>query len=215
MIRTQRRAFIHLIGVLTLLFLWTGKIVAQNSEARTSLLKSDSRAGAVAPVGLQLDGDYRVGSGDTLDISVWKEPEVSSTVVIRPDGKISLPLISELVVTGKTPLEIQAVVAEKLSPYINSPNVTVTVREVNSKKVYVLGEVGQTGSHQITQPTTVLQILTESGGLRPFAKQKSIYVLRTTNGKQEKIPFNYKDVVQGSKMEQNIFLQPGDIVVVP
>ena len=136
-------------------------------------------------------------------------------VVVRPDGKISLPLVNDLVVSGKTPMEIQEMVAAKLAPFIKDPNVTVTVREIRSKKVYLLGEVTKAGSYQIVQPTTVLQMLTDAGGLKPYAKAKSIYILRTENGRQRKLPFNYKDVVQGKKIEQNILLQPGDTIVVP
>ena len=161
------------------------------------------------------DSDYHVGPGDVIEISVWKEPEASSAVVIRPDGKISVPLINDLSVDGKSPMEIQTMITERLSPFIKMPNVTVSVKAINSKKVFVLGEVARTGAFQITQPTTVLQILTEAGGLLPFARQNSIYVLRLENGKQAKLPFRYKDVVKGERIEQNILLRPGDTVVVP
>jgi polysaccharide export outer membrane protein len=163
----------------------------------------------------QQEGDYQVGPGDELEVLVWKEPEASASVVIRPDGKISLPLINDLSVDGKSPMEIQAIVTERLAPFINAPSVTVTVKEIKSKKVFVMGEVTRTGAYQITQPTTVLQVLTEAGGLLPFAKQNSIYILRTENGKQTKLPFRYKDVVKGERIEQNILLRPGDVVVVP
>ena len=159
--------------------------------------------------------DYRVGAGDVIEVSVWKEPENSGIVVIRPDGKISLPLLNDLVVVGKTPMEIQQIVEEKLTPFINAPNVTVIVRDIRSKKVYIIGEVNHAGSFQITQPTTVLQMLTEAGGLRPFAKSKSIYVLRNQDGKEKRFSFNYQDALKGKNIEQNILLQPGDTVVVP
>jgi polysaccharide export outer membrane protein len=159
--------------------------------------------------------DFRVGPGDVIAINVWKEPDVSTSVLIRPDGKISLPLVNDLEVTGRTPMEIQSLVTEKLSPFINDPNVTVTVTQINSKKVFVMGQVGRTGAYPVLEPTTVLQILTLAGGLAPFANQKGIYILRMKDGKQEKLPFNYKDVVKGERMEQNILLQPGDTVVVP
>ena len=162
------------------------------------------------------ESEYRVGPGDVIEISVWKEPEASApAVVIRPDGKLSLPLVNDLFVNGKTPMEIQAMLAEKLEPYIKEPNVTVTVKEIKSKKVYVLGQVMHPGVFDIAQPTTVLQVLTLAGGPQPFAKLKSIYVLRTEGGKQEKLPFNYKEVVKGKKIEQNVQLKPGDNVVVP
>jgi polysaccharide export outer membrane protein len=161
------------------------------------------------------DGDYRVGAGDSIQVYVWKEPDISTTVVVRPDGKISVPLVNDLLVMGRTPLEIKEMVAGRLSPFINDPNVTITVREIRSKKVYALGMVNRTGSYQIVQPTTVLQVLTEAGGLQPFAKEDSIYILRVENGRQTKFPFRYKEVVQGKNIEQNIILQPGDTIVVP
>lgn len=175
---------------------------------------SSSKDGDSAPA-MKLDSEYRVGAGDIVEISVWKEPDVSSTIVVRPDGKISVPLINDFMVSGMTPTEIQNLITEKLTPFIKSPNVTVTVKEIRSKKVYVLGQVGKAGSYEVHQPTTVLQIITEAGGLAPFAKQKSIYVLRNESGSQKRMDFNYKDVVKGKNMAQNIVLIPGDTVVVP
>jgi polysaccharide export outer membrane protein len=208
------------VCVLILALLGAGtKLAAQKQETAaqgsSDAAPSDTSHTAKLAADEGVSADYQVGPGDVLYVSVWKEPDASGTVVVRPDGKISLSLINDLSVDGKTPAEIQEVVTEKISPFINSPNVTVSVREIHSKKVFVLGQVGHTGSYQIGQPTTVLQILTEAGGLQPFAKQKSIYVLRTQNGQQKKIPFNYKEVVQGKKVDQNIVLQPGDEVVVP
>lgn len=202
-------------GLLSIiLILWLGLGMAWGEKKKAS--GKDVTSAAVVPsIGGNLQPEYRVGPGDMIDVSVWKEPEVSSSVVIRPDGKISLPLISEVFVNEKTPAEIQSLLTEKLSPLINSPNVTVTVKEIKSKKVYVLGQVLHSGVFDIAQPKTVLQILTEAGGPRPFAKEKSMYVLRNEDGKQHKLPFNYKEVVQGKKIEQNVQLRPGDTVVVP
>jgi polysaccharide export outer membrane protein len=163
----------------------------------------------------QANGEYHVGPGDTIQISVWKEPEVSAVVVVRPDGKISVPLVNEITVSGKTPMEIQEMVTQGLSHFIKDPNVTISVRDIQSRKVYILGEVNRPGSYQILQPTTVLQLLTEAGGLRLYAKEKDIYILRMENGKQRKFPFNYKDAVGGKQLEQNILLEPNDTVVVP
>ena len=213
MIRNRNR-FLGLFGFLGVLALWPATeslALGQNGGASAGSSLRASPQGSVSEV----DGDYHVGPGDVITISVWKEPEVSTSVVIRPDGKISIPLVNDLAVDGRSPMEIQNILAEKLSPFIQTPNVTVTVKEINSKKVFVLGEVNRAAAYQITQPTTVLQILTEAGGLRPFAKQKSIYVLRMEKGKQAKFPFNYKDVVKGEKIDQNILLRPGDTVVVP
>jgi polysaccharide export outer membrane protein len=196
------------------LALGPGRVAAQMESS--NIASDGSQAQEATPVpAVQSDGDYRVGAGDSIQVYVWKEPEISTTVVVRPDGKISVPLVNDLLVTGRTPLEIKEMVAERLSPFINDPNVTITVREIRSKKVYALGMVNRTGSYQIVQPTTVLQILTEAGGLQPFAKEDSIYVLRVENGRQTKFPFRYREVVQGKNIKQNIFLQPGDTIVVP
>jgi polysaccharide biosynthesis/export protein len=208
-VRKQSRILAGLAAMFLLVSFWQGAALAEDKDNAKPAKSSPSKS---MPM---VDADYRVGPGDMIDISVWKEPEVSSTIVIRPDGKISIPLINDLVVSGKTPMEMQALIAEKLSPFIKSPNVTVTVKEVRSKKVYVLGQVNKSGSFDIPRPTTVLQILTEAGGLQPFAKQKSIYVLRNEGGAERRLAFNYKDVVKGKKIEQNIVLLPGDTVVVP
>jgi polysaccharide export outer membrane protein len=197
----RRAGMLSIIGVLAL---WTAAEFAAASQDEG--VAGSASSGKV---------DYRVGPGDVIEVLVWKEPEASSTVVIRPDGKISLPLINDLEVTGKAPMEIQAIVTERLDPYIKAPNVTVTVKEINSKKVFVLGEIARPGAYEITQPTTVLQVLTEAGGLQPFAKQNSIYILRTENDKQAKFPFRYKDVLKGERIDQNILLKPGDTIVVP
>lgn len=213
MMETRFRTRIGLLGLIGVALLWPGTLLAERNVADANIPSKGSFTEARPAEAI--DEDYRVGSGDVIKISVWKEPEISSTVMVRPDGKISLPLVNDLYITGKTPMEIQQIVGEKLASFVNSPSVTVTVQEIRSKKVYIIGEVGRTGAYQITQPTTILQILTEAGGLLPFAKQKSIYVLRTENGRQERFPFNYKDVLKGKNIEQNIILMPGDTVVVP
>ena len=211
--KTRFGSLFGLLGLIGMALLWPGTLLAEEKAVDADIPTKGSITEARPAEAI--DEDYRVGSGDVIRISVWKELEVSSEVVVRPDGKITVPLINDLFVSGKTPMEIQQIVEEKLTPFITSPSVTVTVLQIRSKKVYIIGEVGRTGAYQITQPTTILQILTEAGGLRPFAKEKSIYVLRTQNGKLEGFPFNYKDVLRGRRMEQNILLQPGDTVVVP
>jgi polysaccharide export outer membrane protein len=196
-----------LIGLVAVWLAWGNAQEAQ-PEQSTEAAGSTRGGGDESP-------EYRVGAGDILTISVWKEPDVSGDVVVRPDGKISLPLVHDLHVGDQTPTAITDEITKRLAPYINTPLVTVTVREVNSKVVYVIGEVGRPGQYPVLRPTTVLQVLTQAGGLSEFAKTKSIYVLRTNNGSQERFPFNYRDVVDGKNIEQNIVLKPGDTVVVP
>jgi polysaccharide biosynthesis/export protein len=148
-----------------------------------------------------------------LQISVWHEHDLSLNVVVRPDGVITMPLLNDLYVVGQTPKELAATITEKLKPFINEPQVTVSVVAIQSRKVYVVGQVTRQGSFALNDKKTVLELLTEAGGLGPFAKANSIYVLRVVNGKESKIPFQYKKVIAGKG--QDIDLQPGDRVVVP
>jgi polysaccharide export outer membrane protein len=158
---------------------------------------------------------YIVGDSDVIRVNVWKEPEVSQTVVVRTDGNISLPLINEVKVSGMTPLQIQDMVAEKLKGFLNNPQVTVTVIEIRSKRAFITGEVARPGTYSLNAQTTILQLIAQAGGFTPFAKKDSIVVLRTEDGRQSRLKFKYKEVVQGKKTEQNIALHPGDTVVVP
>ncbi len=161
------------------------------------------------------DPNYVIGPSDELNIDVWKEPDVSRTVPVRPDGKISLPLLNDIQAAGQTPMQLAAVISEKLSKYVTVPQVTVIVVAINSQRVYLIGEVVRTGAYPILPNMTVLQALSSAGGFTPYAKQGSVFVLRTENGHQVKFAFNYKDVVSGKKPEQNILLKPGDQIVVP
>ena len=161
------------------------------------------------------DADYKIGPQDVLRVDVWKEAEISRTVPVRPDGKISLPLLNDVQAAGLTAIQLADLIREGLKKFINNPQVTVSVSEINSRRVYVTGEVTRPGSMSLLPNMTVLQALSTSGGFTQFARTKNIYVLRTTNGKQEKLPFNYKEVLNGQKPEQNLILKPGDVIVVP
>jgi polysaccharide biosynthesis/export protein len=166
---------------------------------------------------VQLGDVYRIGVEDELQISVWREPELSLPVVVRPDGMITLPLLNDLSVVGQTTDELRAMLTEKLKAFVNDPQVTITVRQIRSRKVFLVGQVSRQGAYQLNGRKTILELLTEAGGLGLFAKSRSIYVLRMVNGKEQKIPFNYKRVVSGHGNEgkDDILLLPGDIVVVP
>jgi polysaccharide export outer membrane protein len=174
-----------------------------------------AKPATTTPQGTFNDAEYKIGPQDVLRIDVWKEAEVSRAVPVRPDGKISLPLLNDVQAAGLTPMKLAAVIADGLTKYINNPQVTVTVSEINSRRIYVTGEVSRAGAFPLLPNMTVLQALSSSGGFTQFAKLKNIYVLRTENGKQVKLPFNYKDVVHGKNAEQNVVLQPGDVIVVP
>jgi polysaccharide export outer membrane protein len=180
--------------------------------------QSSGSAGSTAAAGATKahDAAYVVGNADVLAITVWKEPEVSRTVPVRPDGRISLPLIGEIQATGRTPLQLEEDIATKLQTYINKPEVTVIVQEINSEKFNILGRVVKPGSYPLAGGATVLDAIATAGGFQDFAKQKSIYILRVNpGGGQTRIPFNYKDVVKGKHPEENIKLQARDTIVVP
>jgi len=165
--------------------------------------------------GTNPEEEYKIGAQDVLRIDVWKESELTRTVPVRPDGKISLPLLNDVQAAGLTPAQLASVLTEGLKKFINAPQVTVTVSEINSRRVYVTGEVAHAGAFPLLPNMTVLQALSSSGGFSQFAKTKNIYVLRMEGGKQVKHPFNYKEVLAGRNQEQNIELQPGDVIVVP
>lgn len=158
--------------------------------------------------------DYVLGSDDQLHITVWKEPDFTVTLPVRPDGKISLPLINDIQAAGLTPTALKDSITEKLKKYIADPRVTVVVTAMNSRRVFVTGEVVHTGAIPLLPNMTMLQALA-AAGFTQFANLKGIYILRMENGSQVKIPFNYKEVVKGKHPEQNILLRPGDTVVVP
>jgi polysaccharide export outer membrane protein len=161
------------------------------------------------------DASYKIGPQDVLRIDVWKETEISRSVPVRPDGKISLPLLNDVQAAGLTAMELANVITEGLKKFINSPQVTVSVSEINSRRVYVTGEVNGPGAYPLLPNMTVLQALTGARGFTQFARTKKIYVLRSEGGKQVKHPFNYNEVVKGTHGEDNIVLQPGDTIVVP
>ena len=159
---------------------------------------------------------YRIGAGDVLQITVWREPDVSvPEALVRVDGKISVPLVGEVDAVGLTTTELKDILVEKFSHYINSPSVSVYTRQINSRKIYVLGNVKKEGPVPLLRPMTVLQALNEAGGLGEWAVKKKIYVLRKTDGKQVKMPFDYSAVIKGKRLEQNVVLLPDDTIVVP
>lgn len=157
---------------------------------------------------------YVIGPEDVLLISVWKEGDLTNTLPVRPDGKISMPLLNDVQAAGLTPMQLADSLTEKLKKYLADPRVTVVVTQINSQRIYITGEVLHTGAMQLLPDMTVLQAVA-SAGFTQFANTKGIYVLRTSNGKQQKLPFNYKQVVKGEDMAQNIVLKPGDTIVVP
>jgi len=189
--------------------------LAQDPQKPAATEATAQKSSASAAPSVVADADYKIGPQDVLRIDVRKEPELSRVTPVRPDGKISLPLINDLQASGLTAMQLAGVINVELRKYITNPQVTVSVTEINSRRVYVTGEVMHAGAFPLLPNMTVLQGLSSAGGFTQFAKTKSIYVLRIEDGKQVKHPFSYKDVVNGKKTEENILLQPGDVIVVP
>src|SRR5271166_3606254 len=221
------------IFVLTLLVLvgsWVGAASGQSSTNSASVAKPilpDSTEAAksgqptapdTAPpkvTDVHPEG-FVIGVEDILNINVWKEPELSRVVPVRPDGMITLPLIGEIKAKGLTPIQLQDQISASLRKLMSDPQVTVIVAEVHSLTFNVMGQVLKPGYYPLTRRMPVLAALALSGGIQPFAKQKKVYVLRTqADGKQAKLAFNYKDVIKGKRSDENIELQPRDTVVVP
>ena len=186
---------------------------SKSMAAATAAQSTDWRA-SMNPVSVNPD-EYIVGEADVLHVNVWKEPELSEQVVVRPDGKISLPLVSELKVAGMTPSQIQQLLTERLKAFIVAPQVTVTVSDIRSKMVYVTGEVSRAGEYPMLAPMTVLQLIAKAGGFSAYANRKNCFVLRYVDGKPVRYPFDYNDVIKGKNPAQDIELRPGDTVVVP
>jgi len=173
-------------------------------------------ASPVAAAAKPHDDTFVIGADDVLAINVWKEPEVSRSIPVRSDGKISLPLVGELQAAGQTPRQLEQAIAAKLQSYISEPEVTVIVQEIKSQKFNVLGQVSRPGSYPLSNTVTILDAIALAGGFRDFAKQKSIYVLRQNpKGDPIRLPFNYKEVIKGRNPSQNIKLEPGDTIYVP
>ena len=189
---------------------------AANTEATREDAKVEATTGSKPSVNRGVPNDYKIGAGDVLEINVWKEPEASvKGAMVRTDGRISMPLLKDVDVVGLTPLELEKLITEKLSSLINSPDVTVIISGTGSKKIYVQGKVGHEGPIAFTYNMTVMQALSEAGGVTLYAHKNRIYVLRMQNGNATKLPFDYSAVLKGQHLETNIQLQAGDMIVVP
>lgn len=201
---------IQLTAVLALAAL-PGSALAQKA---TSQQNQPALTEAAQKVAAQ-DPSYVIGSQDVLDISVWKEPELTRSIPVRPDGKISLPLLNDVHAAGLTPTQLADEITTELRKFVTDPRVTVIVSQINSQRVYIMGEVTRAGAYPLLPEMTFLQALSSAGGFTQFANLKRIYMLRMENGKQVKYPFNYKDAISGKHPEQNIVLKAGDTIVVP
>jgi polysaccharide export outer membrane protein len=202
------------LGLLLMPFAFAWNAAAQSKESNSNQKpEAETKPPAAAAAPAVTDQEYRIGPQDVLQIDVWKEPEITRTIPVRPDGKISLPLLHDVQAAGLTAMQLAVNIRDGLTKYLNSPQVTVTVTQINSRRVFVTGEVNKSGALPLLPGMTVLQALASSGGFTQFAREKGIYILRTENGKQVKLPYNYKDVLKGTK--EDVPLQAGDVIVVP
>ncbi len=219
MTRNAVSIVLTLVGALSVASLISGPALGQNqgsppppasqatpgrNDASTAPLKSDTPA-AVDPK------TYVIGAQDILLIKVWREQDFSGPYTVRPDGKITIPLVGDVQASGLTPERLGEQLKQALENYINSPDVSVSLQTVNSKKFYITGEVNRPGEYTLAVPTKVFDALSNSGGFRDFANKKKIIIIRGA----DRLKFNYQDILKGKNLEQNIFLENGDTVVVP
>lgn len=190
-------------------------LAAQDDTSKNQQAQPVPAEAGAAKKSATSDPNYVIGAQDMLDINVWKELDLSRTVPVRPDGKISLPLLNDVQAAGLTPTQLAEQITASLKKFVTGPQVTVIVTQINSQRIYLMGEVTRAGAYPLLPGMTVLQGLSSGGGFTQFANLKKIYILRTVDGKQEKHAFNYKDVVSGKATDQNIVLKAGDTIVVP
>lgn len=201
------------IGAGVLFLCLTGAAIGQAPAADNA----SSTSQATPASGTKAHDDaYVIGNDDHLAISVWKEPDLTRSIPVRSDGKISLPLIGELQASGRTPLQLESDIASRLRNYVTVPEVTVIVEAINSKKYNILGEIGRPGAYPLTLSTTIMDAIAAAGGFKDFAKKKDVYILRQKpDGAQSRIDFNYKDFIKGKNISQNVKVEPGDTIIVP
>ena len=188
---------------------------SENKPSSGKNAKHDDHVVDEAVIPATNDANYTIGPEDEVNVSIWKEQDLSRTVPVRPDGKISLPLLNDIRAAGLTPMQLSSEITEKLKKFIAEPQVTVIITKINSQRVFIVGEVPRAGAFALLPNMTVLQALSSAGGFTQFANVKKIHILRMENGKQISLAFNYKEVVAGHGSEQNITLRAGDTIVVP
>jgi len=206
--------YLSIVAMITLL---AGPTLVQGNSARNQggQAQPDAKNAASTPIAATQDPNYVIGAQDVLSVAVWKEPELTLSVPVRPDGKISMPLLNDIQAAGLTPMQLMSEITGGLKKFVTDPQVTVIVTQMNSQRIYVMGEITRPGAYPLLPQMTVLQALSGAGGFSQFANLKKIYILRAENGKQNKYPFNYKETVQGKQPERNIALKAGDTIVVP
>jgi polysaccharide export outer membrane protein len=204
---------VHALSLAVALLTTAPAVARAQSRAATPARPAPAQAQAVPDASRPTD--YTIGPEDVLGIVFWREPEMSGDVTVRPDGRITIPVIGEMQAAGRRPEELQAEIVTAASKYISGVNVVVVVRAINSRKIFVTGRVTTPGTHPIMGPLTVIQAIALAGGLTEYADPKNITILRIENGKSRTMNFNYQDIARGKSLEQNIQLKPGDTIVVP
>jgi polysaccharide export outer membrane protein len=207
--RSKNIVDVTLVVVVVVVFALGAPLDAQTPAGTASPVPAVSPSVVVPP-------GYVIGPDDILTVVYWRDKEMTTDVAVRPDGKISLPLLNEIQAAGLTPADLRERITVESKKFIEEPNVTVVVKQINSRKVFITGEVAKPGPYPLTAPTTVLQLIAMVGGLREYADSKKIAVVRTDKtGKQTMFRFNLKDVIAGKNLSQNIELMPGDTIIVP
>ena len=190
-------------------------IVAIPAFAQAQNAGAKAAPAPALPAGMTPPPGYVIGPDDQLSVVYWREKDMSADVVVRPDGLISLPLLNDVQASGLTPEQLRASITKGATKFVEEPTVSVVVKAINSRRVFITGQVGKPGPYPLGAPTTVLQLITIAGGVAEYADKGKIIVLRNENGKQTTFKFNYADVTKGKNLAQNIELKPGDTVVVP
>ena len=188
---------------------------AQGSQPAPAAAPATPAAAPAAPVAPPTPPGYVIGPDDALTVVFWREKELSADVMVRPDGMISLPLINDVRAEGLTPDQLRQVLTTAASKFVEEPTVTVVVKAINSRKVFITGQVAKPGPYPLNGPTTVLQLIAMAGGVAEYADKSKILVVRRESGKDVAFPFNYSEVTNGKRLQQNIELKPGDSVIVP
>src|SRR5215467_3728845 len=210
--RFRSKSIANAIGATAVVLAVAAPCAAQSATAKPAASASDATVAATPVV---VPPEYVIGTDDVMKVDFWRDKDMSSEVTVRPDGKISLPLINEIQAAGLTPAQLRERIAEEARKYVEDPTVTVEVKAINSRRVYITGEVKKPGPYALTGSMTVLQLISIAGGLGDYAKQEKITIVRAEKGKQIAFRFNYKEVLNQQKLGQNIELKPGDTVAVP
>lgn len=202
----------RLLAGLTCLLIFAGATNAQQAQGARGTSAAPPPA---APAGVPTPPGYVIGPDDALAVVFWREKDLSADVVVRPDGMISLPLLNDVKAEGLTPEQLRVALTAAAGKFVEEPTVTVVVKAINSRKVFITGQVGKPGPYPLAGPMTVLQLIAMSGGVAEYAKKSKVVVVRKDSGKDVIYPFNYEEVMEGKKLQQNIELKPGDTVIVP